>query len=796
MRNLLTPKLSASDLRAQSVIDLAKHKLRKLWGDDALLLPVYVDDSSPVACTGPQGIGVSRRVLRLDPDNVHVYIAHEVFHAVLEDTFLTSKYDSNLVNAASDYKINQLLQELYGYDVKAVRFKGLRNKDYDHLTLAQLCALLAKKSKRVSHFAHSLRHQSILNIAKALRSTLNISFDVDPIKSSALSEVELNAALEYDKFVFPNLPGVDIEVAVKTLARRLYSPVRWNYAAFHKTLTPTQAVSIVPQVTLTEYRSAKSAVFAAFLILSRLSHSGEWSKAMAKFYKSRLDRATFDHRHKLRRLSSASSRTELTLRFNEYSKRLNKRIKFFQSLPSVGELLEKHVDVRVRLPSLSGSVAEVDSDPPVYDKSSELVKLINLHMRYLQRNLDDLLSTAAAFDRIASEFADKPGKQKSSKRLVSKPADGNGKEQRQAGNRSSGKDQDNDDLDERDEQNSDDADGGDGQGSSDVGDGQSHGGSDDTDAGDGQGSSDDTDAGDGQGSSDDVGDGDEESDRQASSLTGVVRKALAKSDSGEGKGYSNEEIEMLHLVANNEKMLRLILNQALQFKQVLLPHKTSRPKEGVVDRSLVYGNSLGNVLGCELARLHTEVARLSFFADLANSNLLQYTDLDSRRDPVILMLDCSSSMAGGAYEVAAGFCLSLVSVLSKEKRSIALIQFSGDVDRCLVFGDGFGATLVELLKYLLTPSYGGTNFGAALDAAFQVHRALNYPKSQALLITDGADSVPPAVLARKPHGMSLSGVQIGGGEGSELHQWCDGGVVHARRSNLGIVLTKAAHAFL
>lgn len=761
MRNLLTPKLSAADMRAQSVIDTAKQKLRKLWGDDALLLPVYIDDSSPVACTGPNGIGLNRRVTRLDQGNAHIYIAHEVLHAVLEDTFLTSKYDADLVNTASDYKINQLLQELYGYDVRSVKFKGLRNKDYDHLTLAQLCALLAKKSKKskkVSHFAHSLRHPSILSIAKALRSTLKISFDVEPIKSSALSEVELNAALEYDKFVFPNLPGVDIEVAVKTLARRLYSPVRWNYAAFHKTLTPTQAVSIVPQVTLTEYRSAKSAVFAAFLILSRLSHSGEWSKAMAKFYKSRLDRATFDHRYKLRRLSSASSRTELTLRFNEYSKRLNKRIKFFQSLPSVGELLEKHVDVRVRLPSLSGSVAEVDSDPPVYDKSSELVKLINLHMRYLQRSLDDLLSTAAALDNLASEFVDKPGKQRSSKRLVSgKPA--LSEEQAPGGEGAAGEAEE--ETEEGDEGDSD------GQESEDAG--------------------------------DEAGEGSVQDSQRDSVPSAVVEKALTKPGSGEGKekGASNEEIEMLHLVANNEKMLRLILKQALQFKQVLLPHKTSRPKEGVVDRSLVYGNSLGNVLSCELARLHTEVARLSFLADLANSNLLQYTDLDSRRDPVILMLDCSSSMAGGAYEVASGFCLSLVSVLSKEKRSIALIQFSGDIDRCLIFGDGFGATIVDLLNYLLTPSYGGTNFGAALDAASQVHRALNYSKSQALLITDGAGSVPPAVLARKPPGMSLSGVQIGGGGStSPLHSWCDGGVVHASRSNLNLVLTKAARTFL
>lgn len=195
-----------------------------------------------------------------------------------------------------------------------------------------------------------------------------------------------------------------------------------------------------------------------------------------------------------------------------------------------------------------------------------------------------------------------------------------------------------------------------------------------------------------------------------------------------------------------------------RFKRSLVaPPKRKLNEYGLVDRTITTGASLAKILPSELARLHLDATRLSFLADLANEQLVSYSDLSSNTLPIILCLDMSGSMMS-VYPIAAGFCLAMATSCLKASRPFALIQFDS---RPVVLSDGTKPPdKSELFQWLVRPSFGGTSFDQPLSTAWSLAEANKWQESQLILITDGAGSIGEQVWAAKPAKLRTTAVLL------------------------------------
>jgi methyl-accepting chemotaxis protein len=160
-------------------VEAALQRLAKDIGPDVLFLPVEIVSEKtcgfPVACIDRFGIKVTEQCVDKDPMNIEVYIAHEIFHEVLEDESLHHLFPARVLNDGTDYKINQYLQEFYSYDVTKVYFAGLRNTKYDNLlTIAQTSKANGSVDDFLQDYTSNLRNSNFSSIASGIFPTLGI----------------------------------------------------------------------------------------------------------------------------------------------------------------------------------------------------------------------------------------------------------------------------------------------------------------------------------------------------------------------------------------------------------------------------------------------------------------------------------------------------------------------------------------------------------------------------------------------------------------------------------------------
>jgi hypothetical protein len=106
----------------EDIINASIIKLAKIIGPEILTLPLFIDDKNKApAWTNGSGIYISRRVYDLEPENVNVFIMHEVMHYVVRDPEIYGIYPNGVVNIAEDYKINYLIKRQFGYDVRKTK---------------------------------------------------------------------------------------------------------------------------------------------------------------------------------------------------------------------------------------------------------------------------------------------------------------------------------------------------------------------------------------------------------------------------------------------------------------------------------------------------------------------------------------------------------------------------------------------------------------------------------------------------------------------------------------------------
>lgn len=201
------------------------------------------------------------------------------------------------------------------------------------------------------------------------------------------------------------------------------------------------------------------------------------------------------------------------------------------------------------------------------------------------------------------------------------------------------------------------------------------------------------------------------------------------------------------------------------------------------DRDEIYrlrlGGELPFVLPQELALLGDPWRAWDFGRRLLEHQLLEYDMKPKRRQilgPLLVALDCSSSMHGDRITWAVGVALALADTARRQRRSAGLVAFNEAIQREFIWPRG-AVPPEQLMDLAGLDAAGGTNFDRPIRWALdQIRQAPAFHRADIVLITDGECDLNPDTLDALNHarrqGVRVLSILIGGTP-LTLQQWSD-----------------------
>lgn len=837
---------------------LSIERLAKKAGPAILSLPVFVLPDREMhgvpAFTTADGLFIAKSVVQREPQNIDVYVAHEIGHHVVGDPEIRSKFPRQIANDAEDYKINQIIYELWKLDVMKVEHEGLRRKRFDNYSIYKIACCLNKGGAGCLLPHNQASHPAILEAASDLKrkiaalpigrtAGIKIAHDIVPIPEKDAANLYAALRKHYGKVQTTNLSSVNVDQLVRALWARLMLPKPvHDIDSKQTTLDNTQALAVVPRLQKIRAVVHNDSELAMLAVVTLVKKFDEYDKILKK----QIDKlqqtilrnsALFGDKNRAKRLKA-----------KRIVARAAKRLAVLKALPDLHALLkDRKTPIKVlrekrAAPKLTFRPQKVGEVMPRLVRRNSLITAIDWIIKNAHVELDEVKGLKKRFGSLLKEMVEQDVEQDDENNMPSKTPEQDENEDGAEGNKATGAkngaappgkqlnpddtgtatepiEGEDDDADEQEPESDedDDSDGsgadGDGEESDDDPDEQDEG----EDGEDGEAESDASDEPDSAEPEDGTPEeGEPEDEQTAPGITIIVggpkptqpepveepdplakveaalQKLSGGGGSGSGEGGSGGSQHALDVIMENRKLLSKIIVSAEEFGEQLQTSNTRNLDElNPVESSLRYGNDLPRIIPGELAKMKNKYTRLSFFADLANSALLQSTGTSSKRGSVVFALDCSGSMAGKPYALAAGFVMAMIKMLKEQKRGAALIKFSGGIDSVIEF-DRDKPTMVQVLEALCSPSMGGTCFNEVLLRSFDIHTNNRWRQTQVLLITDGGDSVNASTMLLKPKTVSVKGVLCSGKQSIEHIHDC----VSVGRKGMNLTLTKLGNQIL
>lgn len=710
-------------------------------GPEVLSIPLTLDPYAKyVAYTNVKGVWVNSDVADKEPQNIEVYLAHEIMHWVVNDPERTSRFPPHIVNWAEDFKINQLIEELWSYNVRKVGRKGLRNRKYDSLSITQIARILEKESKlkpdaqkHYDHYSQGLPCPQLIRAAERVKERYKLGrkphFVLDPFDKQFYMD-SLHANLQ-QTVRLKHLNNVDVQAATAGVWSHLYLE-RATHDMSHKSkcLRPSQALSYCFDADHFRAHTKGDAVHSAIV-------TGAILKALDDdaLHIMRLRLKT--ERLKERILIELSMRT---------TKRRRKKFKRVKS-----------IELRRRVANLTRRLRKIEDTVPL----DSLLKTDKIVVKSGKKVVTPSIRTAMRQEIIGKTVLPRYVKCPLSNRIkvVSRRAlrkveswkEANGQVQSQLGSLLGDPpipDADNPSAQEsivpecpqipfpRDFPKQDDV-------------------ADDEQDQDGSPSS-------GQGLSNQDG---------PRSATREVIAQGGQDGGGQGLGGGDligAELTQQQLVFQHSTRLRYIIEVMNEVESLLSTRPNRKPEDNPsLPLSMGYGDDLDNVDASEYALLANPETAMDFYVRLSQGSLLQRQPLQNKQSAVVLAIDSSGSMMGGRLETAIGFSLALANKLVKQKRGMALVLFHDHVYRTVDFGTK--PTLQQLLAVFDRVESGGTRFQPPVEAAFDLRDKNKWKETTTILVTDGESSFDdiPALRKRKTRKDILQAILIGGAKMGE-----------------------------
>lgn len=661
---------------------LSLKRLSTDFGLDVLSLPIHIFNSDLMdgtpAYIDPSGIHLARSVVELEPQNIHVYLGHEILHSVIHNDEETGGFLPKLVNVAEDYKINQFLYEVLGYDVRKVLVRGLFSSKYKRMTVVGVCNCLAKdvsisgltpcKTKWSHHplvFEQALRLRVKFEQHFAgMGAKPTEFFHLDPVDSKPF---HLSVGSLASKVFLHDLKGVNVNRTVHGLWAHLYLD---------------KLVAVEPETPA--INTPQSLVWGMPGDRMRVDTQSRMDISIlaAVNYLKRVDA---DQLH-LRALMAQGAHRARNL---EYS------IKSAQSVLKRAKTVAERKEAQTHLLDLRGKLVETKAYIERVRAIVPLTILLNTRQVQMRATAKTTVTKRQclanehlkALDEVYREEVKLPNFDRADEII---------KRLRALGAQAVDKAEKTGELAKELERQF-------GPLMKDEG----------------------------------KGDGEPEAGKKGPPGKGDSGQGPSQ-EAGTGQPPPATRIEALFAIQALEDKLLNILAKMREIETMLSRKHSPRTTEiGNEQVLLGYGNDLERIVPSELALMSSEKTKLAFFAKYAEHSLLQVNPTEKRRYPVVFCIDGSGSMSGDFYLTAVGFVLAMCKRLHQDKRGAAFILFSGGVDQVLVVKPDEPFNLMRLVMMLSKPSFGGTEFGPAFSRAYEIKELEKWKSMATMLVTDG-----------------------------------------------------------
>jgi uncharacterized protein with von Willebrand factor type A (vWA) domain len=221
-----------------------------------------------------------------------------------------------------------------------------------------------------------------------------------------------------------------------------------------------------------------------------------------------------------------------------------------------------------------------------------------------------------------------------------------------------------------------------------------------------------------------------------------------------GKMSAGERLELGRKLARNKKLgeLARLVGRFKQDAKAIRRHTLDRGAAETFD--IERGSEIGRLIPAELGALHHPGLKKDFLRRLLEGTVLQYRLRENEqkgRGPMVVCIDCSSSMQGDKELWAKAVGLTLMDIARRQRRLFRAVLFSSGAETLKVIDLNRErryqpelAKVVEMAEYF--PG-GGTDFQTPIDAAVELLKDKRLKRGDIVMITDGECQVGPEWLA-------------------------------------------------
>lgn len=228
-------------------------------------------------------------------------------------------------------------------------------------------------------------------------------------------------------------------------------------------------------------------------------------------------------------------------------------------------------------------------------------------------------------------------------------------------------------------------------------------------------------------------------------------------------------LELFDRVKGNRSLQRML--ELVGQIELSMGNKRSQLRKGGYEEmvDIEQGNDLRNVLPAEKALLAHPVAKLDFYRRYLDRSLMQYemwSEEELKRGPGIFAADGSGSMKGAPNEFARGLTIAGMSILNRERRNCAALEFGSDGQlREFWFPAGRPLDPALTLDFLTHFYRGGTDINQVLVRAKElIDNEEPFHSADLVIITDGGDRVTEQTIelrdALRAMGVKIHGLVI------------------------------------
>lgn len=223
---------------------------------------------------------------------------------------------------------------------------------------------------------------------------------------------------------------------------------------------------------------------------------------------------------------------------------------------------------------------------------------------------------------------------------------------------------------------------------------------------------------------------------------------------GGGKSQNmspDQQIALAEKWANNSRLRDIAKMLGRMYRDMRFQRETRVMNVPIEPVGVTVGDNLERMLPMEAARAvsNDPLAKFTFVRDWAAGHLLEYEmsgKMPAGKGPCIAVVDGSGSMNGEKIVWANSLCLSVMTLMHREKRDFAAIQFGSGKAQIKVwhFPRGQEPDPDEVLDMASHLWGGGTTTVEGMAAALAIiENAPQFKTADVLLIADGQDRFGP-----------------------------------------------------